>query len=177
MNLPWQVKVGTVAGLCLAFAAWLHVHDAAIHRADALAQRTAVDRAHAQRTMDTLRIVDTLMRWKSDTVTRTLARVDTMWKEIPETLHTKADTERAIAALPQLRLSTDSAIRACTEFQSAFSQYRTACDSALAAKDGVYNDLKAKYDAEHPGWKGTAKEWVVRLLIGTAAYEAGKHLP
>lgn len=58
MNLPWQVKVGTVAGLCLAFAAWLHVHDAGV-RADALAGPQRAQQVMVRDTArDTIHVVE-----------------------------------------------------------------------------------------------------------------------
>lgn len=128
---------------------------------DALAASTAV-RLHRQKDAIGRRIDTQTVR-----VTRSLARVDTLWKSLPETPTTPADTSAWMNALPVLRRTTDSAIAACSDFQLSCTEYRRVADSLETALRQTNDDLRRRLTAVQPSRFGRVLHWVE---IGGAAY-------
>jgi hypothetical protein len=163
--MTWIAKVRTfvaalptlelfAAGLCLVALlgwGWLHEHDQHVLETAALTAKLKAAESRDVTWTKQLALVDTVVRHDSVRVTRTTARVDTLWRQVPETLVTRADTVKALNALPELRLRTDSAIAACSEYQSAFYRYRTACDSLQGAKNEEIAILKKQLGLAEPG--------------------------
>ena len=174
----WQLRI---AGLVLAAGialGWLHHWESSLRDdgaqtvRDSLASSTAL-RWH--RTVDTLsRQADT----QTVTLTRILRRTDTLLRQVPETIVTHADTVRAIQGLPALRLATDSAIRACSEYQSLFTRYRTACDSLHHADQAQIDGLNARIKKQvRDGRIDAAKNLGLAAGIACLAYSVGAHKP
>jgi hypothetical protein len=116
--------------------------------------------------------LDTLTR----TVTRTTHRVDTLWAAVPETLTTRADTVKALDALPVLRLSTDSAIKACSDFQLTCAAYRHVTDSLITVLRDQNDIVRRHLGIERPGKLSVVREWAIRAGIAFLSFKVGQRL-
>lgn len=170
----WQLRLTLYAVLALAAWGWLAHRDAdnrdvgAQGVRDSVAEYTAL-RLHAQKNA-----LAAVIAKKDPPLTRILRRTDTLLRQIPETIVTHDDTVRAIQGLPALRLATDSAIRACSDYQDWFAKYRTACDSLDDARRTEIRGLKHQLDAVKPSKTRTVVTWAAILAAGYVGFRAGR---
>lgn len=170
----WQYKLVTAllcSGLVLG---WIHHWESSLRSdgkqelRDSLTAATAL-RWHAKKDS----VADLLAR-EDPPLTRILHRTDTLLRQIPETIVTHEDTVRAIQGLPALRLATDSAIRACSEYQDWFARYRTMCDSLDYARQAQIAALKRQIDAVKPSRTRPIVTWIGILGAAYVGYRVGK---
>jgi hypothetical protein len=174
----WLVKVVAVAVVVLGAALWLHHHDTDIRTSERAIVAMQHNQARESAAVETLKVVTLQVVHDSVRVVRTLHRVDSLWQAVPETLATRADTIQALQQLPVLRLATDSAIHACSETQSLFYRYRTACDSQAASLRDERDGWKQRFENEHPSKVKKALLWTAAIgsTIGAAyiGFRVGK---
>ena len=149
-----DVKIRAIITLVLlvisAAIAGVREHDMRIRREALLTdqmRRSAVDAAYWQQQAAS---ATTKVLHDSITVSKTVHRLDTLWREIPAAIITHADTVRVIESLPAIRSAVDSEVRACTELQSSCAAMRVTKDSVIAfvtRQRDLYHDA---LEAERP---------------------------
>jgi hypothetical protein len=164
----WQVKLAALFVGVLVALAWLHHHDRDIRTSERAIVAMQHNQARESAAVETLKVVTLQVVHDSVRVVRTLHRVDSLWRDVPETLATRADTLQALQQLPVLRLATDSAIHACSETQTLFFRYRTACDSQASALRDQRDGWKGRFENEHPS--------KVRRVLTAGAFVVGGFL-
>lgn len=135
---------------------------------DSLAAVTAI-RLHRQKDSLGIRIVR-----ESVTVTRTVQHQDTLWKQLPESIATRADTVQVLNALPALRASSDSTVHACTELLDTCALFRRAADSLDVARQAQIAALERTIGTLRPSKWSTVAKWAEIGLAGYAGFRLGR---
>jgi hypothetical protein len=164
----WQFKLAGFFVCAVVAVGWLHHHDRDIRTSERAVIAIQSAKARESAAVETLKVVTLQVVHDSVRVVRTLHRVDSLWQAVPETLATRADTLQALQQLPVLRLATDSAIHACSETQTLFFRYRTACDSQASALRDQRDGWKGRFENEHPS--------KVRRVLTAGAFVVGGFL-
>lgn len=101
---------------------------------------------------------------QSTTVTRTVHRLDTLWKQLPESLITRTDTVKVLDALPAIRAASDSSAHACMELVVTCAELRVASDSLVRANLAVMADRDQwRRKAQHQSSRfATVLRWTER---------------
>lgn len=161
----WRVVLYSALGL----AAFLLVHgrisaardEGAQAMRDSVGAVTAV-RLHRQKDSLGVRVVR-----QTVTVTRTVRHQDTLWRQLPESIATHADTVQVLNAIPALRQAADSTAHACTELVTACSDFHRVADSLDLARQAQIAAMQRTIDRQRPGKFSTVLKWVE---IGGAFY-------
>lgn len=110
------------------------------------------------------------------TVIRRVARIDTLWRSIPDTLRTAADTVKALDALPEVRRATDSLIVELQAEREARLEERAVTRDELRKKDArifQLEEMKVPAPAK-VSTRAKVERLLINLAVAAVAYEIGR---